>query len=112
MQVATLKKSGQDASAKIAELVALDTRLNELEAQLKQLEADREANLNKIANILDPSVPVSKDEADNAVVFKHGELRREEGLYHHHELLWMIDGYEPEVRASFRSRYAAVLCSC
>ncbi len=46
-------------------------------------------------------VPVSKDEKDNGVVHEWGTKRpSEEGLYHHHELLWMIDGYEPEVRES------------
>jgi seryl-tRNA synthetase len=78
-------------------MVAQDKSIQEMDARLKELEAERDSNLSKIANILDPSVPISKDEKDNAVVHKHGECRMEEGLYHHHELLWMIDGYEPEV---------------
>jgi hypothetical protein len=46
-----------------------------------------------------PQVPVSKDEEDNSVVHEWGSRRPcEDGLRHHHELLWMIDGYEPEVR--------------
>jgi hypothetical protein len=33
------------------------------------------------------------------VVHEWGSRRPcEDGLRHHHELLWMIDGYEPEVR--------------
>ena len=77
--------------------MAIDARIVAAEAQLKELETQRDANLGKIANYLDPAVPISKDEKDNAVVYKTGECRMEEGLYHHHELLWMIDGYEPEV---------------
>ena len=42
-------------------------------------------------------MPVSRDEAANAVVCKRGTLRPQTpDLLHHHELLWMIDGYEPE----------------
>lgn len=73
-------------------------RILEIDARLKELEVQRDANLAKIANFLDPSVPISKDEAENGIVYTHGERRMETDLLHHHELLWMIDGYEPEVR--------------
>ena len=48
-------------------------------------------------NELDPTVPVSKDEAANAIVASAGVPRPQSAeLLHHHELLYMIDGYEPE----------------
>jgi seryl-tRNA synthetase len=51
----------------------------------------------QIPNELDPTVPVSNDEKDNLVVSKHGTCRPQTpDLLHHHELLYMIDGYEPE----------------
>lgn len=91
------KKAGEDASAEIAEMIAADKAIQEMDVRLGEIEKERDTNLNKIANYLDPSVPISKDEAENAVVHRHGECRIEDGLFHHHELLWMIDGYEPEV---------------
>lgn len=54
-----------------------------------------------MGNILHESVPVSKDEAENAIVRTHGgqprpALPAEGEVLHHHELLHMIDGYESE----------------
>ncbi len=99
VQVAEKKKAGADATAEIAVVTGIADRITAMEERLKEVEVLRDATLGRIANILDPSVPVSKDEAENLVVHKWGTLRpQEEGLYHHHELLWMIDGYEPDVR--------------
>lgn len=47
------------------------------------------------------SVPVSKDEADSEVVAQWGEvpalqINSTKGKCHHHEILAMIDGYDPK----------------
>jgi len=54
-----------------------------------------------VGNIVHESVPVSASEEDNAIVAEWpGPLGafafKEEARRHHHELLEMIDGYEPE----------------
>jgi len=51
----------------------------------------------KVGNIVDASVPVSKDEADNLIVkeFDKEKVRKFDGtMHHHHELFYMIDGYD------------------
>lgn len=51
-------------------------------------------------NLVHQSVPVSNDEANNEVVRVWGTNREQTpDLKHHHELLYMIGGYDPEVGA-------------
>ena len=57
--------------------------------------------LNRVGNIVHESVIVSKDEKDNKIVTKWGEIpdikvNSTKGKCHHHEILAMIDGYEPK----------------
>jgi seryl-tRNA synthetase len=49
-----------------------------------------------VPNDVHAGVPVSKDEADNVVMRTWGACEARPGGLNHHELLWMIDGYEPE----------------
>jgi len=87
----------ESADAEKARKVDLDAQIAALEATAKDLERARDKALGDIPNELDPTVPVSNDERDNAVVKRHGALRpKSADLLHHHELLYMIDGYEPE----------------
>jgi seryl-tRNA synthetase len=97
-KVAELKKSGAGAEAEpiIAAMAAVKATLPEAEAGVEKIKDSLDRELSKIPNTVDPSVPVSKNEEDNAVVKTWGECTTREGLYHHHELLTMIDGYEPE----------------
>mmetsp|Transcript_39121 Transcript_39121/g.63980 ORF Transcript_39121/g.63980 Transcript_39121/m.63980 type:complete len:495 (+) Transcript_39121:34-1518(+) len=76
-----------------------DVLQHTLTAHEKDLKEQRDKLLNTIGNLVHESVPVSNDEEkDNAVIKKVGTLRAndENKLRHHHELLWMIGGYEPE----------------
>lgn len=96
MQVAAKKKSKQDATEEIERMKQLKEKIPPLETKLKELDQQRTEELNKIANEVDPAVPISKDERDNKVYRKWGECKRPEGVedvLHHHELLWMIGGY-------------------
>ena len=55
--------------------------------------------VNRVGNSVMPDVPVSRDERDNAVVRTWGRCDTAGGparYFSHHQLLWMIDGYEPE----------------
>ena len=98
--VAELKKAGApkaaEADAAIAAMAALKASVPALEAGVEDVKSRLERELNKVPNEVDPSVPVSKNEDDNAVVRAWGECATREGLLNHHELLHMIDGYEPE----------------
>ena len=65
--------------------------------------AQTEQLLGKIGNIVDSSVPVSKDEANNAVVRTWGEPRKDIvpdgsklGKLHHHEIMKCLDIIEME----------------
>ena len=58
--------------------------------------------MNKLGNILDVDAPIFKDEKDNPTIWKWGEIEEKKidgvtpGSMHHHELLKIIGGYEPE----------------
>ncbi|MFP5504238.1 MAG: serine--tRNA ligase, partial [Candidatus Sericytochromatia bacterium] len=71
-QVASLKKSGQDAAAVIADMKKVSDRIKELEAEQADIEAQRGAFMLRIPNLLDPSVPEGKDEDDNVEVRQWG----------------------------------------
>lgn len=67
------------------------------ETRAKALEEVR-ARLSQVGNIVHESVIVSNDEEKNEVTKMGGEKPDFGGrqLRHHHELLWMIGGYEPD----------------
>jgi seryl-tRNA synthetase len=73
-------------------------REEKVEADLKKLLDEK---LSLIGNIVHSSVPVSNDEADNGIVKTWGECKpKDPKLRPHHELLYMIDGYDPEAGAN------------
>ncbi len=93
-------KAKEPAEEEKAAKDAVEARVAQLEKAAEALLAARDKALSEVPNELDPSVPVSNDEADNAIVRTHGELRpAAPELMHHHELLAMIDGYEPGASA-------------
>ena len=97
-KVADAKKAGDGpaADALIASMAALRASQPPAEEEVEAIKRTLDKELSKVPNDVDPKVPVSKDEADNVTVKTWGECATREGLLHHHELLWMIDGYEPE----------------
>ncbi|EGR34499.1 seryl-tRNA synthetase, putative [Ichthyophthirius multifiliis] len=48
----------------------------------------------KTRNIVHESVPISKDEKDNKIEKKWGEIPLKNPILHHHQLLYMIDGFD------------------
>jgi seryl-tRNA synthetase len=73
------------------------SQIAEDEKTVITLKEQRDKLLGKIGNVVHASVPTSNDEAkDSEVTRMWGELRSGEDMKHHHELLWMIDGFEPE----------------
>lgn len=90
-------KAKESADAEKAVKTELEARVAECEKKAEALLAARDKALGEVPNELDPTVPVSNDEALNGLVRVAGELRPQTPeLLHHHELLAMIDGYEPE----------------
>jgi len=91
------KKAGENADAEIAESLKLAGKLKELEELEDQKKRAVDAKLYLVGNLVHQSVPVSNNEENNRVERAWGERRMDKtGLKHHHELLWMIGGYEPE----------------
>jgi seryl-tRNA synthetase len=97
-QVAEAKKAKDEATAEtlIASMGAVKESIPGLEAAADAIKASLDKDLSKVPNDVSPGVPVSKDEADNAVVRTWGEPTPNPSGLNHHELLWMIGGYEPE----------------
>ena len=57
--------------------------------------------LKSVGNIIHETVPISQDEKDNELVRTWGEIEEQKingtpGAFHHHQLLRLIDGYDPE----------------
>ncbi len=62
--------------ARIAEMRAVGDRIDTLDAQLRALESELQANLSEIPNILDPNVPLGPDESGNVEIEVSGEAPR------------------------------------
>ena len=116
-QIAPKKKAKEACDDLIKEMKFKQGEVKALEKSLPELEASRDALLNRIGNMVDPEVPISNDEdQDNLVVAlfpKPVEAETSEkallpcplGIIEytlpptkpltHDDLLWRIDGYEP-----------------
>jgi len=86
------KKSGQDASALMAEAAALPQRIKECDAEQEEIKNATHAHLMRLPNILHESVPVGKDDTENTELRRvgaprtfsydiknHGQLATEQG---------------------------------
>jgi seryl-tRNA synthetase len=73
-EIAKLKKSGQDASALIAETKELREHVDELGKAAEEYETRLQQILSGIPNIPHPSVPVGKSADDNVEVRRWGTL--------------------------------------
>ena len=77
-------------------------KIEAAEKQLEEVETERSKKLNTIGNIVWSDVPISKDEANNAVVAKWGEIPdlkvdgKTLGHLHHHEIMQCLDMVEFE----------------
>lgn len=73
-QIAQLKKKGEDASDIITRMRQVSQRIKELDEKLTKLEDELHRSLLLIPNVPHESVPVGKDEKDNPVVKRWGEI--------------------------------------
>jgi len=69
-EINKLKKAGKPAAAKIKEMKSVAENIRKQDEKIKKLLEQRDNLILGIGNILEPSVPIGKDESDN-VPIKH-----------------------------------------
>jgi seryl-tRNA synthetase len=75
-EIATLKKKGADATAMVSKAKEIDKEIANLEQLVGEYENKVRYYLMRLPNLLHDSVPVGKDEHDNATVRTWGEIPR------------------------------------
>ncbi len=74
-EIAAMKKNGEDAGERIAEMKQVAGLIKEKEKELPGLMAEFDRILMMVPNMPHESVPVGKDEKDNPVIRTCGEIR-------------------------------------
>jgi len=75
-EINQLKKQGKDIKEKIKEAKELPEKVNKLTSEVEKLRSEIKYYLMRIPNVLHESVPVGKDETENKVVRKFGEIKK------------------------------------
>ena len=73
-QIAQMRKNGEDASQIIGRMRQVSQRIKELDGKLGELEEGINRSLLLIPNVPHESVPIGKNEHDNPVVKRWGEI--------------------------------------
>lgn len=96
-EIGKKKKAKEDADELIARVPGLKQQIAQTEKECEDKKAELDKLLCTIGNLVHESVPVSDNEDNNGLIVDWGEKRMNEknDLFHHHELLWKIDGFEP-----------------
>ncbi len=74
IEIAKLKKSGQDAQAQVEKAKAIDSQITTVEKQVTAQEEKERDLLLRLPNMLDPTVPYGKDDHDNVQMKTWGEV--------------------------------------
>lgn len=69
-----ISRDPAEREKKISEMKSLNARLDKLEKQLKEFEADLDEQMRWIPNIPAPGVPVGKDDTENTVTRQEGDI--------------------------------------
>lgn len=96
-QIGALMGQGKKEEAMaLKEQVAKDAaRLTELEAQEEELQEKIKQNMMTIPNIIDPSVPIGKDDSENVEVQRYGEpVVPDFEIPYHTEIMEKFDGID------------------
>ncbi|CAE7855046.1 unnamed protein product [Symbiodinium sp. KB8] len=72
-EITALKKAKKDAAELIAKKKAMETEIPKFVERKAELQQERDKLLNLLGNEVDPDVPVSQDEANNAVIRTWGD---------------------------------------
>ena len=101
------KKSskGQDlCEAELVEKMAIEARIIEQTKKVAGITVDRDTKLNKIGNVVHPSVLIDNNEDNNPVVRTWGVPRqfvvdgKTPGRLYHHQVLQMLEAYDQDPR--------------
>jgi seryl-tRNA synthetase len=85
----------EEAEAKKAEVAAIAPRLEELQAKEPELAAKIQEIMMVIPNIIDPSVPIGKDDSENVEIQKYGEpVVPDFEVPYHTEIMERFDGID------------------
>ena len=98
-EIGVLMAQGKKEEAmKMKELVTQEAeRLAELEAQENELEAKVKSLMMKIPNIIDPSVPIGKDDSENVEVQQFGEQTNHDfEIPYHTDIMAKFNGIDKE----------------
>ena len=96
-EIGGLMKAGkkEEAEAKKAEVAAGAKKLEELEAKEAQLQEKILKNMMVIPNIIDPTVPIGKDDTENVEITKYGEpVVPDFEIPYHTEIMEKFDGID------------------
>ncbi|KAK8793711.1 hypothetical protein WA171_002843 [Blastocystis sp. BT1] len=96
-EIGKKRKQGLGTSEELKEISRLKEEITNTQTLIEKARIERDQSLNRIGNIISETTPIAKDESENVEVTRWGvprEMTRD--MYCHHELLWKIDGYEPE----------------
>ncbi len=89
------KGQKEEAEALKAEISAKGARTAELDAEEKEVEEKLTAVMMRIPNIIDPSVPIGKDDSENVEVQRYGEpVVPEFEIPYHTEIMEKFDGID------------------
>lgn len=89
-------KTNEEIEQVKAQSKELSTKIDATQIEVDQLFHALEKKLCLIGCLLHEDVPISDDEANNKVIVKCGKIPTFAKTLAHHQLLAMIDGYEPE----------------
>ncbi len=98
-QIGGLMKQGkkEEAEAVKAQVNANAARVGELTAKEREVEAAIKKDMMTIPNIIDPSVPIGKDDSENVEVTKYGEpVVPDFEIPYHTEIMERFDGIDME----------------
>lgn len=90
-EVARLKMLKLDATEVINSTNENKKQTAEKEEEVQAAKAALDAKLDTVGNLIHDSVPISDDEANNAVIRTVGERRTEDNLKSHVDLVYMLD---------------------
>ena len=96
-QIGALMAQGkkEEAEATKKQVAAFASRLAELEVIEKELDEKLTKNMMVIPNIIDPSVPIGKDDSENVEVTKYGEpVVPDFEIPYHTEIMEKFDGID------------------
>jgi len=90
------RKAKENADEMIASKVEVEKKIEQLIKDEVALAKKVDSLMRPIGNIVHSSVPIEINEDFNKIERQWGDFKKSPDFKHHHELLYMIDGYEPE----------------